>query len=115
MALTKNFPNSPYEIIDPKIRWFPADESLRETSSEKLMPPLVTKIREAVDVFRKSGYEGASSTSKSLLKWWFETEHPIPGTYPEEYFNYFFSQREAIEALVYLLSLIHISEPTRPY
>ena len=29
MALTRNFPNSPYEVLDPKIRWFPADESFR--------------------------------------------------------------------------------------
>lgn len=102
MALTPDFPNSPYEVLDPKIRWFPADESLRETSAEKLMPPLVTKIREAVDLFRKSNYEGASATSKSLLNWWFRTEHPITDTYPEEYFRYFYSQREAIESLVYL-------------
>jgi type III restriction enzyme len=108
MALTKDFPDSPYEVLDPKIRWFPADESLRESSSEKLLPPLVTKIRETVDGFRKSGYEGASLTSKSLLNWWFKTEHPILGTFPEEYFRYFFSQREAIEALVYLHDVIKI-------
>ena len=24
MALHKDFPKSPYEILDPKIRWFPA-------------------------------------------------------------------------------------------
>jgi len=102
MALTKDFPDSPYELLDPKIRWFPADESLRETSSERLMPPLVTKIRERVHDFRENNYEGASNTSKALLNWWFKTDHPIPGTMPEEYFKYFFSQREAIEALIYL-------------
>ena len=37
MALHPNFPESPYAILDPSIRWFPADESLRETSMEKLM------------------------------------------------------------------------------
>jgi type III restriction enzyme len=102
MALTKDFPDSPYEVLDPKIRWFPADESLRETTSEKLLPPLVTKIRDLVHTFRENNYEGASDTSKSLLNWWFKTEHPIIGTNPEEYFQYFFSQREAIEALIYL-------------
>jgi type III restriction enzyme len=102
MALTKDFPESPYEILDPKLRWFPADESLRESSAEKLMPPLVTKIREEVHKFRASNYEGASQTSKSLLKWWFKTEHPVAQSKPEIYFKYFFSQREAIEALIFL-------------
>ena len=108
MALTKDFPNSPYEVLKPSIRWFPADESLRDTSSEKLLPPLVTRIREEVDKFRNSDYEGASETSKALLKWWFHTEHPIQGTTPEEYFQYFFSQREAIEALIYLHDVVQI-------
>ena len=36
MALHKDFPESPYSILDPTIRWFPADESLRESSMDKL-------------------------------------------------------------------------------
>ena len=44
MALHPNFPESPYAILDPAIRWFPADEALRETSMEKLMPPLVPEF-----------------------------------------------------------------------
>jgi type III restriction enzyme len=108
MALTKDFPNSPYEILDPKIRWFPADESLRDSSAYKLMPPLVAKIREEVHKFRANNYEGASETSKSLLKWWFKTEHPIVNTSPETYFKYFFSQREAIEALIFLHDVARI-------
>lgn len=45
MALHPKFPKSPYEILDPTIRWFPADEDLREKSYEKLLPPLVAKLR----------------------------------------------------------------------
>ena len=30
MALPKDFPRDPYAILDPGIRWFPADEDLRE-------------------------------------------------------------------------------------
>lgn len=37
MALPKNFLKSPHEILDPKIRWFPADEALREKGYEKLV------------------------------------------------------------------------------
>ena len=76
MALHKNFPQSPYEILDPAIRWFPADENLREKGYEKLLPPLVAELRKKVRDWRLSGYDGASETSKTLLKWWFLTDHP---------------------------------------
>jgi len=32
MALYKDFPLSSHTILDPGIRWFPADEALRETN-----------------------------------------------------------------------------------
>ena len=32
MALHKDFPQSPHAILDPGIRWFTADEALRETN-----------------------------------------------------------------------------------
>ena len=32
MALHPNFPANPHAILDPAIRWFPADEVLRTTS-----------------------------------------------------------------------------------
>ncbi len=51
MALHKDFPQSPYAILDPGIRWFPADEPLREISMEKLMPPLVAELRRKVKDF----------------------------------------------------------------
>jgi type III restriction enzyme len=71
MALHPDFPESPYAILDPLIRWFPADEALRETSMDKLMPPLVSQLRRKVKEWRDSGYVGATDTSKSLLNWWF--------------------------------------------
>jgi type III restriction enzyme len=46
MALHPDFPCSPYDILDPDIRWFPADEALRESSYEKLLPPLVHELHE---------------------------------------------------------------------
>jgi hypothetical protein len=38
MALHKNFPSSLHDILDPEIRWFPADAVLRETNADKLTP-----------------------------------------------------------------------------
>ena len=68
MALHPNFPDSPHAILDPELRWFPADETLRDTTMEKLMPPLVAQLRRKVQAFRDSGYVGTSDTSKSLLR-----------------------------------------------
>ena len=48
MALHPNFPRSPYEPLAPEFRWFPAAEELRSTAYEKLLPPLVVKIRDEV-------------------------------------------------------------------
>ena len=90
MALHQDFPESPYEIIDPNIRWFPADEALRDTSMEKLMPPLVSQLRRKVKEFRDSGYSGATETSRSLLNWWFCARHLVPKSNGTEYeFQYY--------------------------
>jgi len=107
MALHPDFPESPHAILDPDIRWFPADESLRDTSMEKLMPPLVAQLRKKVKVFRDSGYVGASDTSKSLLNWWFKEPHLLPhsdGNMTE--FQYYFAQREALETIIYLYDMV---------
>lgn len=103
MALHPDFPSSPHAILEPDIRWFPADEALRDTSMDKLIPPLVNQLRRKVKEFRDSGYSGASDTSRSLLKWWFGEQHLLPkadGTAVS--FEYFFAQREALETIVYV-------------
>src|SRR3989344_2591965 len=103
MALHQKFPKSPYDILDPAIRWFPADENLREQGYEKLLPPLVAELRKKVKEWRLSGYEGASETSKALLKWWFLTDHPTELASGEIFlFKYYFAQREALETIIWL-------------
>ena len=103
MALHKNFPRDPYKILDPNVRWFPADEDLREQGYEKLLPPFVPELRKEIKSWREKNYEGASATSKALLNWWFKTEHTtfdsngiaVP-------FRYYFAQREAVETVIWL-------------
>jgi type III restriction enzyme len=107
MALHKDFPTSPHVILDPSIRWFPADEALRASSFEKLLPPLVPELRKQVKAWRDSGYAKATETSRSLLNWWFKTAHLLPqsdGTMAE--FQYYFAQREALETIVYLYDVV---------
>jgi type III restriction enzyme len=111
MALHKDFPSSPHAILDPDIRWFPADEALRESSMEKLMPPLVAELRRKVKEFRDSGYAGATNTSRSLLNWWFKTPHLLPKadeTMTE--FEYYFAQREALETIIYLYDVVGVKD-----
>lgn len=103
MGIHPQLPKSPYEILLPEYRWFPAAEELRSTAYEKLLPPLVAKIRAEVKAWRDREYAGASETSQALLKWWFETEHLVENADGSlSPFRYYFSQREAVETVIYL-------------
>ena len=94
MSLDKKFPQSPFEILKPEVRWRPPDDK-----EFKLSPPLVPKVRKAVYEWRSNGYAGASKTSQALLQWWFGMEHTSHDGNP---FRYYFAQREAIESVIYL-------------
>lgn len=111
MALHPSFPESPHAILDPAVRWFPADEALRENSMDKLMPPLVSELRKKVKEWRDSGYKGATDTSRDLLNWWFNNPHLLPkadGTMAE--FQYFFAQREAVETIIFLYDVAGVQD-----
>ena len=103
MALHPSFPTSPYAVLDPAHRWFPADETLRATAYERLLPPLVAQIRAEVKTWRDARYAGASPTSQTLLRWWFDTEHLVERAQSaSEPFRYYFAQREAVETVIWL-------------
>lgn len=111
MALHPSFPESPHAILDPAVRWFPADEALRENSMDKLIPPLVSELRKKVKEWRDSGYKGATDTSRDLLNWWFNNPHLLPkadGTMAE--FQYFFAQREAVETIIFLYDVAGVQD-----
>ena len=103
MSLHPAFPNSPYAPLIPEHRWFPADETMRATAYEKLLPPLVANVRKEVHAWRNKGYPGASATSVALLRHWFESGHLIEeadGSLTT--FRYYFAQREAVETIIWL-------------
>lgn len=111
MSIHSQFPENPYDILDPSVRWFPADEALRDKIMDKLMPPLVPQLRKKVKEWRDKGYAGATETSRSLLNWWFKTPHLIntsDGTMAE--FKYYFAQREALETIIYLYDVAHFKD-----
>ncbi len=111
MALHPDFPKSPHAVLEPDIRWFPADEALRDASYEKLMPPLVHKLRLKVKIWRDSGYDGAADTSIALLNWWFHTEHLLPqADGSAAAFRYYFAQQEAVETIIYLYDAVNVKD-----
>jgi type III restriction enzyme len=90
----------PFKILSPNERWAPSQSQMDafQNAYEKLLPPLVYKVRLAVEKWRNDSYSGASETSKSLLNFWFNQDHLIG----QNKFQFFFSQREAIESVIYL-------------
>ena len=103
MALHKDFPKDKFQILDPQIRWFPAEEDLRERGYEKLLPPFVPMLREKIAEWRANNYKGASDTSKALLNWWFNESHMVCDKYGNEQdFQYYYAQREAVETVIWL-------------
>lgn len=111
MAIHNEFPTSPYDILTPDVRWFPADETLRESSYEKLLPPLVNKIRKEVKAWRDNYYIGASHTSTALLNWWFNKPHSLPKSDDSMVdFKYYFAQREALETVIFLYEVAKVKD-----
>ena len=105
MGLNKEFPKNPYQTIEPDVRWFPGNDALGEKGREKLLPPLVNKIRKEVNEWRKNDYPNISEATKSLLTYWFKTEHPNG-------FRYYFAQRESVETVIYLYENQMIRNPS---
>ena len=71
MGLHKNYPRNPFEILNPKIRWYPGSDTIGDKGREKLLPPLVNKIRQEVSDWRDAGYPNVSEVTNSLLTYWF--------------------------------------------
>jgi len=102
------FITDPFEIMNPDIRWVPGSgqKDLFQSAYEKLLPPLVHKIRKAVKEWRDKDYEGVSRTSKALLNFWFNREHWIEKEGQKNKVQYYFAQREAIESIIYLYEVV---------
>ena len=112
MPLHPDFPADPYAILEPDHRWYPGDQAVIETERASLIPPLVDKVRRGVKAWREAGYEGASPTTRALLRHWFETEHYLPdamGTVSR--FRWYFAQREAVESAIWLYEVAKARTP----
>jgi len=75
----------------------PAQMSLLELSLKTA--PCVPAIRQEVRDWAADGYKGATHTTKTLINYWFRTDHRLPNG---DKFQYYHFQRESIETLIYL-------------
>ncbi|MFO2560082.1 DEAD/DEAH box helicase family protein [Legionella pneumophila serogroup 1] len=105
MAIDPHFPTNPYSILDPDIRWYPGDEDINSIGRDKLIPPLVHKIRIGVNKWRSNNYEGASWVSRALLAYWFDLEHYNTQS-DSQPFSWYFAQREAVESAIWLYEVV---------
>ena len=61
--------------------------------------PCVPALRKLVTEWREGGYKGVTSTTRTLLNFWFCTDHRLPNG---QLFTYHRAQQEAIETLIYV-------------
>ncbi|MCK4357840.1 MAG: DEAD/DEAH box helicase family protein, partial [Candidatus Cloacimonetes bacterium] len=100
--MSTKFITNPFKVLKPDIRWAPGQDDLFQTAYDKLLPPLVHKIRKSVKDWRDKNYKDASETSKALLNFWFTIEHWKEKEPKRDRLQYYFAQREAIESIIYL-------------
>ncbi|WP_115702525.1 DEAD/DEAH box helicase [Legionella sainthelensi] len=113
MAIHPDFPNNPYSILDPNIRWFPGDQDINNVGHDKLIPPLVHKIRTSVNQWRNNNYEGASWVTRALLTYWFELNHYTENSNNQVSFKWYFAQREAVESAIWLYEITKARNPSQ--
>jgi len=85
--------------MPPRRKRQPQGEQLDILQAKVTTAACVPAIRTAVAEWRDRKYEGTTATTKTLLNYWFETDHRPPGGRP---FRYYHAQQEAIETLVWL-------------
>ena len=111
MPLSSAFPADPYAILSPDVRWYPGDATLGDIGRERLIPPLVDKVRRGVADWRLAGYSGASETTRALLRWWFERDHFLYGPEGPTLWQWYFAQREAVESAIWLYEVAQARDP----
>ena len=99
MAIPTELSKNPYDILNPDHRWHPGPEQLQNMPIGHLLPPLVDKVRRAVQKWRNDDYSGVSDTSRALLHWWFCRDKEELG---QNDIRYYFAQRETVESVIYL-------------
>ena len=83
-----------------KDKYNPAQMSFLENYGKTA--PAVPAISHAVGEWRDDDYPGATETSRTLLNFWFRTDHKLA---TGDKFEYYAAQRVAIESLIYVFEV----------
>ncbi len=67
--------------------------------------PCVPALRKLVKEWRESDYQGSTATTRTLLHYWFLSDHKLPNG---QLFTYHEAQREAIETLIYVYEIARV-------
>jgi type III restriction enzyme len=67
--------------------------------------PCVPALRKLVAEWKAGGYAGVTRTTRSLLNYWFSTDHRLSNG---QLFQYHEAQREAIETLIYVYEVAKV-------
>ncbi len=67
--------------------------------------PCVPALRKLLTEWRDNGYQGITRTTRTLLNYWFFTDHKLPNG---QLFKYLDAQREAIETLIYVYEVAKV-------
>lgn len=84
----------------------PAQTSLFDVTERLHTAPCVPALRKAVKDWKAAGYPGVTETTRTLLNFWFYTDHIHPAT--RRPFAYHASQQEAIETLIYVYEVAQV-------
>lgn len=87
----------------PRTKAAPGQLSLLDAKTKTA--PCVPAIKEAVNAWRSGGYKGVTETTRTLLNYWFHTDHRLPNG---RKFEYHYAQREAMETLIYLYEVVKV-------
>jgi len=102
-----------FGIVDPTLRpefsWARTSDKIvvKNSGRRKSFELCVNQVRDSVDAWRETGYQGASETTKDLFHWWFEQPRQLA-----MFDNYrpYWVQREAIETIAFLVEIRKISD-----
>ena len=92
----------------PRVRRTQANEmqpDLFDLSPFLKTAPCVPALRKLVAGWRDGGYKGVTSTTRTLLNFWFYTDHRLSNG---QLFKYHEAQREAIETLIYVYEVAKV-------
>src|SRR5690242_15715211 len=73
--------------------------SLLDITAKLRSGPCVPALREAVKAWKAADCKGITDTTRTLLSYWFRTDHKLKTGRP---FRYHASQQEAVETLIYV-------------